>query len=140
MSCSLTLAGSAQIEVRRTPPSINEIGVGRAPSRGAAIAQGRVKRQLQSELEQLLLVELGRRRLGSVVASAELRFPKRSARRDEGNYRAPLEKALGDALVNGGWIEDDHPELFRFERVTFDPDRGPARTRLHLRYEARHGA
>ena len=47
-----------------------------------------------------------------------LRFPARR-RRDSGNYRVMLEKALGDALVEGGWLPDDTPEHYEFGGVTF---------------------
>lgn len=74
------------------------------------------------------------RGLATVHASASLRFAVRR-RRDEGNYRTPLEKALGDALVNGGWLPDDTPEHFRFGGVLIEPDTGPARTIVTIEWE-----
>lgn len=124
----------ALIELAYTPPSINQVAVGRAASRGAGIAATRAKKRLQSDLEAMLLVERIPRPLKFVEAIACLRFAKRSARRDEGNYRTPLEKALGDALVNGGWLSDDTPDTFQFGRLTFDPDPGEPRTQLLLRF------
>jgi hypothetical protein len=53
------------------------------------------------------------RALASVSAKATIRF-KQHRRRDEGNFRVILEKALGDALVEGGWLSDDTPDLYRF--------------------------
>ncbi len=67
------------------------------------------------------------RGLHHVTANALLRFPTRR-RRDEGNFRWLLEKALGDALQNGGWLPDDTPEFYLFGRCQFDPEPGPART------------
>jgi hypothetical protein len=64
-----------------------------------------------------------------VVVNAVLRFPV-ARRRDEGNFRTPLEKALGDALVKGGYLLDDTPDQFRVERVEFAPVAGPAETAL----------
>jgi hypothetical protein len=126
----------AMVELPYTPPSINQVAVGRAASRGAGIAATRAKKRLQSDLESMLLVERVPRRLEFVEATACLRFARRSSRRDEGNYRTPLEKALGDALVNGGWLADDTPDTFRFGRLTFDPERGEPRTQLLLRFRA----
>jgi hypothetical protein len=44
--------------------------------------------------------------LASKLAEARVGFPTRT-KRDEGNVRWMIEKALGDALVVGGWLEDD---------------------------------
>lgn len=116
-----------EIELAYCPPTLNKVG------RQHWRATQKAKKQLQSDLEQLLLVAQLRRGLDMVVCSAVLRFPQRRSR-DEGNYRWLLEKALGDALVNGGWLEHDTPEHYRFERVVFDPERGPNRTVITLRY------
>jgi len=56
------------------------------------------------------------RRLKRVDVNATLRFKQRR-RRDEGNFRVILEKACGDALVEGGWLPDDTAGLYRFGRV-----------------------
>lgn len=109
-----------------TPRSINALG-----TRGSWKARHYAKKGLQSELETYLMVSGLPRNLTSVVASAALRFPTRR-RRDEGNFREPLEKALGDALVNGGWLTDDTPEHFRFERLEFVDEPGAAYTRISL--------
>jgi len=53
------------------------------------------------------------RGLSCVNARATLQFKQRR-RRDEGNFRVILEKALGDALVEGGWLKDDTAEQYRF--------------------------
>lgn len=89
--------------------------------------QHRLKQQWQSILEGLLMVS-GLSRISPdykrrITATAELRFPTR-VRRDEGNYRTPIEKALGDALQNGCWLPDDTPEFFSMGGVTFSPERG----------------
>lgn len=75
--------------------------------------------------------EYPRRGYYRVRASAVLRFPKRR-RRDEGNFRAPLEKALGDALQHRGIIADDTPDHFTFGELTFDPEPGPSRTTITM--------
>jgi hypothetical protein len=71
------------------------------------------------------------RGLELVVASAELHFPTKR-RRDEGNFRVVIEKALGDVLVRGGWLPDDTPDHYRFERVRFSEKPGPHWTTLRL--------
>lgn len=73
------------------------------------------------------------RGLVKVEVSAVLTFPT-NRRRDEGNYRTPLEKCIGDALVNGGWLRDDTPDAFTFGRVKFEVGDAPE-TRLILDVE-----
>lgn len=68
-----------------------------------------------------------------VHATAVLAFPT-NRRRDEGNFRAELEKALGDTLAppppkglpagaavfERRWLSDDTPEHFTFGALTFE--------------------
>jgi hypothetical protein len=56
------------------------------------------------------------RRLKRVEVTATLRF-KQQRRRDSGNFRPLLEKALGDVLVSGSWLEDDTADLYSFGAV-----------------------
>jgi hypothetical protein len=79
--------------------------------------------------------EWPREQVDFVEAAASLRFTTKR-RRDEGNFRATLEKALGDALVGdraawpeGRWIPDDTRDHFRFGDIDFHVDeREPALT------------
>lgn len=66
-----------------------------------------------------------------VRATAVITFPTRH-RRDEGNYRSLIEKALGDALVNGGWLDDDTRAQFTFGDCVVDGPPGPKRTVISL--------
>lgn len=110
-------------------------------TRGAGHARHRAKRALQADLARLLLAENVPRPIPGdrVRASARLLFPA-YRRRDEGNYRTALEKALGDALAPAPtkeerelglqpmfcWLTDDTPAHFTFGAVTFgrtDPGR-----------------
>ena len=121
-------AGSAVIAIPEVPQSFNRTAY--AHWRTAH----RAKARLQTTLEGWLLAcsELPRPVPGGqVTAWAELRFQTRR-RRDQGNYRTPLEKALGDALVNGGWIPDDTPDHFRFERLEIATDPGEPTTWITL--------
>jgi hypothetical protein len=61
-------------------------------------------------------------------ATAVIRLPK-NRRRDEGNFRDVLEKALGDALQLQ-WLDDDTPDYFTFGAVTFE--QGAAQTVVTL--------
>ena len=99
-------------------------------------ATRRRKQQLQSDLHFLLLHGGIPRPIpgAAVTVTGVVRYPKRR-RRDEGNIRAPLEKALGDALVDGGWLPDDTPEHFTFGELVFDVEADrPAMARLTLRW------
>lgn len=66
--------------------------------------------------------------LPPVRASAVLRFSSKR-KRDEGNFRSVLEKALGDALQLG-WLEDDTPEFFTFGDLSFDEETGTPLTKI----------
>jgi hypothetical protein len=108
-----------------TPPSLNAIA-GRSNRWAFSIA----KRRWQADLATLLMARGFPRGLARVEASAVLTFTTRR-RRDEGNFRVLLEKALGDALVEGGWLADDTPTEYRFGAVDFElGDR--ARTRIYI--------
>jgi hypothetical protein len=114
-----------EIEIPGTPPSINNL---------SHAHWTRWRREKQA-WEGFCMIALLHRRvpkgLGAAHATASLRFPARR-RRDEGNFRAILEKALGDALHGGGWIEDDTPEFFTFGELVFERETGEAVTRIKL--------
>jgi hypothetical protein len=122
--------GIAELELA-PPASMNA-----SPAKGtrrAAMARHKAKRALQRDLHLLLQAENVPRPIpgGRVRATAELLFPT-ARRRDEGNYRTALEKALGDALSPAPskedlahgieplrWLPDDTPDRFTFGAVTF---------------------
>lgn len=95
------------------------------------MAQHRMKTDLQREIESLLMASPLKRHCERIEVTASLRFPT-SRRRDENNHSWLLDKACGDALQNGGWLPDDTPDRYRFVRLTFEEERGPARTRLFI--------
>lgn len=111
-----------RIWIGDTPPSLNVVA-------GRRWQWTKAKRRWQTDLGVLLMAEQLPRGLHRVEASAVLTFPTRR-RRDEGNFRALLEKALGDALVEGGWLDDDTPDHFSFGAVTFAL--GAARTTVEV--------
>lgn len=121
--------GIALLEVA-PPASMNASGHG---TRGARHGRHRAKRTLQRDLHDLLLAAGVPRPIPGdrLRASAEVLFPI-TRRRDEGNYRTGLEKALGDALSPAAskeerelglepprWLTDDTPDHFTFGAVTF---------------------
>ena len=116
-----------ELELPETPPSFNQVG-----HSGSRWTWTKEKKRWQENIEMGLLVERVPRPIGEFVSvTAILRFPTRH-KRDAVNYRTLLEKVVGDALVNGGWLPDDTPDEFEFGRVVFTEETGPARTRLIL--------
>lgn len=69
--------------------------------------------------------------LGKIVVEGEMCFPDRR-RRDQGNHRFIVEKALGDALVAGGWLTDDTWNHYEFGGLRMRVDPGQSWTRLML--------
>lgn len=94
----------------------------------------KTKRRWQGIFSDLLLASGLPRKQDCVRAEASMRFPV-TRRRDEGNFRWMLEKALGDALVSGGWILDDQPDSFTTGALTFEAELGRKRTTLRLTVE-----
>jgi hypothetical protein len=94
------------------PPSLNAVGFH---------SHWTVGRKAKQDWEQWLSIALMEQRvpkgLKRVEATATLRF-KQKRRRDEGNHRTLLEKALGDVLQGRGYLEDDTPDFYRFGRLT----------------------
>lgn len=109
------------------PPSVNLFGSG---DRGP-------ESRLKLELQAMILAELERldalpRPMESVIVECQMTFPD-AAGRDGGNLKAPLEKALGDALVEGGWLTADHfyPACrFTFGGIQSRYEKGVLGTRL----------
>jgi hypothetical protein len=106
------------------PPSLNVLGDG---NRFAY----RAMKEAWEGLFVALLTEAGLDSCGRIVAEGEITFPDRK-RRDQGNHRFLLEKALGDALVIGGWLEDDDWAHYEFGGLAQRYEKGVCRTRLML--------
>ena len=98
------------LEIPGTPPSYNET----AHAHWRKV--NRVKQDWQERCELVLMEARVPRGLELVTATARIFFKQRR-RRDEGNFRVVLEKSLGDALTNGGWLPDDTPDHYRFGKV-----------------------
>lgn len=115
-----------KLSLPETPPSFNQVG-----HSGNRWAWTQAKKYWQQMIEVALMASGMPRSQTSLHATAVLTFPTRR-RRDVGNFRTLLEKCLGDALVNGGWLDDDTPDQFEFGKLIFDPETGPANTTLIL--------
>lgn len=100
----------AALSIPGVPPSFNEVGF-----RTHWAVGRRHKQQWEQWLSIALMEQRVPRGLERVTATATIRFKQRR-RRDEGNFRVILEKALGDVLQNG-WIADDTPDRYRFGEV-----------------------
>ena len=107
------------------PPSVNPLGSG-----DPRVYQA-MKHQWQALLIDLLSATSLPRGLAHVLAEGEVTFPTRQ-RRDQGNFRFLLEKALGDALTEGKWLTDDHWGMYEFGNLTASYERGVSATRLAL--------
>jgi hypothetical protein len=71
------------------------------------------------------------RGLGKVVAEGEVSFGDEHDR-DQGNFRVIVEKALGDALVRGGYLQSDTWSRYEFGGLQRREEPGVRRTRLML--------
>lgn len=119
--------GVVSIDLPYVPRSVNR-------TRGEHWALTRRSRiALKHDLRILLLAERYQTRDDEGVYATATLFFQVNRRRDEGNFRAELEKALGDVLTEGGWIPDDTPEHFRFGRIDFAVDKTrPPHTKIQL--------
>jgi hypothetical protein len=107
------------------PPSINPLGSG-----DPGTWQG-LKDQWSDVLREELEASDLPRGLFGVFVEGEAVFPQRAGR-DQGNFRIILEKALGDVLAEGGWIEDDTWDRYEFGNLAQRIEPGVSATRLML--------
>jgi hypothetical protein len=120
----------AVLEIPATPPSYNAANM----ARGSHWAAGRkAKREWEKNLGTALMVKQIPRGLLRVEADAMILFKERR-RRDPGNFRVILEKALGDCLVAGGWLPDDTADRFEFGQVVLRAPTSVPWTQIKLIY------
>lgn len=117
----------ATLEVPAVPPSLNAVGY-----RSHWSAGRKLKREWEQMLGTALMVAQVPRGIDTVSATAEIHF-KQKRRRDPGNFRVILEKALGDILQQG-WIVDDTAEFFSFGVVQLVAPSPEPLTLIHLDY------
>lgn len=113
------------LDLDAVPPSLNAFGSG---NRWKFITE-------KKAWQQRLLAQLADCGLPTglkrIVVEGIITFPDRR-RRDQGNYRFMIEKALGDALTQGGWLEDDDWTRYSFGGLEAVYEKGVRRTRLIL--------
>jgi len=99
------------------PESFNEGGSGT----NWHAYQGK-KRALMSLLSTLIEGTGLPRGLGRVQVEGKMVFGRRPGAKgpDQGNFRFPLEKALGDALEDGGWLVQDDWTRYQFGNLEYD--------------------
>lgn len=95
----------------------------------------RIKKEWQNTFGFLLMAAKLPRGLNKVTVTAELKFPDPGRTRDADNFYLTISKPLGDALKEGGWILDDTPDHYAFERVRISDRRAAKRTMvLHIEF------
>lgn len=110
------------------PPSYNAIGSGRGTG-AAALVGASLKQAWQALFREALGETSLPKPLGYVLVEGTVTFPDRG-RRDQGNFRVVIEKALGDALVEGGWLDDDDWARYEFGQLSMRVEAGVSATRL----------
>lgn len=108
------------------PPSLNDSGSG-----ANHFAYQNAKKAWQEMLNDRLVTVGLARPLRSVLVEGLCCFPDR-IRRDQGNFRYFIEKALGDALKEGGWIEDDDWDRYEFGGLAKVYEKGESWIRLRI--------
>lgn len=109
-----------------TPQSLNMHG-----STANAHHYQAIKKHWSARLHELLDWSGLQRGLGYVLVEGQCCFPDR-IRRDQGNFRYLLEKALGDVLTEGGWLDDDSWDFYEFGRLRKTYEKGVSWTALTL--------
>lgn len=107
------------------PPSLNVLGDGNR------FAYRNMKEGWEERFAELLTETELPRPVARIVVEGVITFPDRR-RRDQGNHRFLLEKALGDALVAGGWLEDDAWDQYEFGGLQQQYRKGEAALSLLL--------
>lgn len=119
--CAVCNAGKIRAVHHGRPDSFNEGGS------GTNWMAYQSKKKVWMELLSEKLVESGLPKgLGRVVVEGVMTFGRRPGHRgpDQDNYRFPLSKALGDALEDGGWLEQDNWLRYEFGGLQYRYEKG----------------
>lgn len=111
IGCDVCGRGRLHADHLGAPPSLNAGGSGLD-----RMAFQSLKKAWQEVLRGQLEDSGLPRGLEAVTVEGLIGFPTR-ATRDQGNFRWMVEKACGDALVEGGWLESD--SFFPIARYEF---------------------
>lgn len=101
----------AILQIPGVPTSFNEVGLRSHWSVGRT-----QKLKWEEWISYALMAQRVPKGLQKVNATATIAFQYRR-KRDEGNFRPLIEKALGDVLQSGGWLPDDDPRYYSFGAV-----------------------
>lgn len=116
----------AHVDHLGQPPSWNELGS------GSRAAYQRMRATWFGPLVELIEESGMPKGLDYVLVEGEVTFPKPATSKgpDQGNFRGPIEKMLGDVLEEGGWIENDNWAKYEFGNLAYRHEPGVSRTRL----------
>jgi hypothetical protein len=81
------------------------------------------KAQWEGIFALLAMKEKLPRRCRFLNIEVELQFTTPNTRRDAENFRQPIVKPLNDALVKGGWIEDDTEDYIHVGRISISDEK-----------------
>lgn len=123
--CAVCGAAKTAVVHHGYPPSLNALGDGNR------FAYRAMKTAWETHLAALVERTDLPRPVARVTVEGLLTVPDRT-RRDQGNFRVILEKALGDALVAGGWLEDDDWTRYSFGGLELRYAKGESGLRLIL--------
>lgn len=124
--CAVCNAGKTRMVHVGSPPSLNAGGSGG----NHFIYQAQKGGWEEVILERLAETTLPRG-LARVHATGLICFDRRG-RRDQGNFRVLIEKALGDALVRGGYLRDDDWDHYEFGDLRMTSEKGVAWTEFEI--------
>ncbi len=124
IGCEVCREGRLKRQHLGAPPSMNAGGSGLKRMEFQAIKG--VWQAFILELLQATDLPTG---LAAVMVEGRVCFPDR-ARRDQGNFRWMIEKAAGDALVEGGYLEEDSWDFYEFGNLQRTYMKGRSSTEL----------
>jgi hypothetical protein len=128
--CGLCGKGKRDMVHMGTPPSLNAFSAASESGRNRYIYLG-WKKNWSAALDELLADAGLAKPLAHVHVDGLMCFPDRRER-DQGNFRVLLEKALGDVLVDGGWLPDDSWSYYEFGNLRRTYAKGEAWTQVTL--------
>lgn len=124
--CEVCGRGKTKMVHWGSPPSFNAGGSG-----GNHFIYQSTKANWEERILELLAETDLPRGLDRVEVEGTCCFDS-STRRDQGNFRVIIEKALGDALVRGGYLRDDDWEHYEFGALRREYEKGVSWTEFRI--------
>ncbi len=118
-------------------PKAHRDHLGQPPSWNELLMRGgyqRTKETWGAVLAEILAEAGLPKGLGYVLVEGEVTFPRPATPKgpDQGNFRGPLEKVLGDVLEEHGWLANDNWQSYEFGGLAYRYEPGVSRTRLMI--------